>query len=548
MGELNGGQVIAKQLKAARIDTIFGVVAGPMIEVMAAAQVEGIRVVNCRHEVSAGFAASAYGWIKKQPGVMVVGSGPALTNAVTPLYVATASGMPLVCLGGSAASFQRGLGGFQETDQVAFATPGTKWSVQVDSAERIPEYVHLGLGRALAGRPGGVYLDFPGQLIGGARLPEERLRLREHSPRITAAFPDPAGVATIADMLAGAERPLILVGKGAGWADAGSALTRLVDLGIPFVASPMGRGTVPDDHPLCMNGARSAALAGADAVLMVGGRFNWIFQFGRGRRFAPGARLAHIDVEPSEFISAPDLEIGLTADAAVASEQLAAALSGRTLKSASTGWRDQLAADAAKNEGLIAGDMSSDQQPINHYRLLRELRDLLPRESTLTVDGELTMGVSRIVMQSYGARRILNAGTTGCMGTGLPYAIGAKLARPDEPAVALLGDYAFGAAAMEVETAARIGAKVVIVVANNQGIAGHSIQDRLFAPDAPPIAALLPAQYEKMVDMVGGFTRRVEHPADIRPALEAALAADRLALVHVMTDPKGSARGSTYLA
>jgi thiamine pyrophosphate-dependent acetolactate synthase large subunit-like protein len=163
------------------------------------------------------------------------------------------------------------------------------------------------------------------------------------------------------------------------------------------------------------------------------------------------------------------------------------------------------------------------------------------------VDGELTMGISRIVMQAFGERRILNSGTTGCMGTGLPYALGAKLARPDEPVVALLGDYAFGAAAMEVETAARIGAKVVIVVSNNQGIAGHSIQDRMFAPDAPPIAALLPADYEKMVEMVGGFARRVERPADIRPALEAALSADRLALVNVLTDPKGSTRGSMYL-
>ncbi|MEX0782590.1 MAG: thiamine pyrophosphate-binding protein [Dehalococcoidia bacterium] len=546
MGEINGGQLLARQLKADGIDTVFGVVAGPMIEVMAGAQAEGLRVVNCRHEVSAGFAASAYGWIKRQPGVLVVGSGPALTNAITPLYVATSSGMPLVVLGGSAAAFQRGLGGFQEADQVAFAAPGAKWAVQADSTERIPEYVHLALGRAAAGRPGGVYLDFPGQTI-GMRIPEERVRLRERSPRVTLPHPDPAGVDAVAEMLASAERPLVLIGKGAGWAEAGDALTRLVDLGIPFVASPMGRGTVPDDHPMCRNAARSTALAGADAILMVGGRFNWIFQFGRGRRFAPNARLAQIDVEPSEFYGGADIEIGLTADAAVAVDQVASALGGRSLRSATSGWAEQLREDAEKNEASTEADLNSDATPINHYRLLRELRDLLPRESTISIDGELTMAVSRIVMQAYGERRILNSGTTGCMGTGLPYAIGAKLARPDEPSVALVGDYAFGAAAMEVETAARVGAKVVIVVSNNQGIAGHSIQDRMFAADAPPIAALMPAEYEKMVEMVGGFARRVEHPDDIRPALEAAFASDRLALVNVLTDPKGSARGTMYL-
>lgn len=546
MAEINGGQLLARQLKAAGIETIFGVVAGPMIEVMAGAQAEGIRVVNCRHEVSAGFAASAYGWITKQPGVLVVGSGPALTNAVTPLYVATQSGMPLLVLGGSNAAFQRGLGGFQEADQVAFAAPGAKWAVQVDSSERIPEYVHLALGKALHGRPGGVYLDFPGQLIAN-RLPEERVRLRERAPRVTAPFPDPSGVDAIAEILTTAQRPLLLVGKGAGWADAAPGLARLADLGIPFLASPMGRGTIPDDHPSCANGARSAALAGADAIVMVGGRFNWIFQFGRGRRFAPGARVAQIDIEQEEFTSAADVEIGLTADCAVATEQLADALAGRALGVSTSGWLQQLQSEAARNEESIAADLVSDGRPVNHYRLVRELRDLLPRESTLTVDGELTMGISRIVMQAYGPRRILNSGTTGCMGTGLPYAIGAKLARPGEPAVALLGDYAFGAAAMEVETAARVGAKVVIVVSNNGGIAGHSIQDRMFAADAPPIAALIPAGYERMVEMVGGFARRVEDPAEIRPALEAAFAADRIALVNVLTDPKGSTRGSMYL-
>ena len=175
------------------------------------------------------------------------------------------------------------------------------------------------------------------------------------------------------------------------------------------------------------------------------------------------------------------------------------------------------------------------------------MRDCLDRDATVTVDAELTMGVARAVMPSFGSRLRLNSGTTGCMGTGLPYALGAKLARPDQQVVAVLGDYAFGAAAMEVETAARVGANVVIVVSNNGGIAGHSIQDRQFAPDAPPIAALLPIAYEKTVEMVGGWARRVEDPADIAPAVREALAADTVALVNVLTDPKGRRSGAAYL-
>ena len=545
MTEVNGGRLAAKQLKQAGIDTAFGVVAGPMIEVMAGMQAEGIRVVNCRHEESACFAASAWGYISKKPGVVVAGSGPGMINTITGLHVATESGMPLVVLGGSVDGRSRALGGFQEADQVAFAKPGCKWTAQVDSTERIPEMVHLALGKALSGRPGGVYLDFPGQYV-RRRIDEEAVQLRETVPDVSLPYPDPRLAQAIASMLAEAERPLVLIGKGAAWADAGAALTQLVGLGIPYVASPMGRGVVPDDNAMCMNAARSSALAGADAVLMVGGRFNWIFQFGRAPRFAPNVRLAQIDIVAEEMTSAANLELGMVADCAAGVEAVVAALAGRTLATAN-GWLDGLRTDALKNEAAISEQMSSDSTPINHYRLLREIRDVLPREANVSVDAELTMAVARAVLPSYNPRSLLNSGTTGCMGTGVPYALGAKLARPGWPAVAVVGDYAFGAAAMEVETAARVGANVVFVVSNNGGIAGHSIQDRMFAPDSPPIAALLPVDYERMGEMVGGFSARVTDPAQLRPTLEKALAADRVAVINVITDPKGGQRGSMYL-
>lgn len=546
MDEINGGQVVARQLKLAGIDTAFGVVAGPMIQVMAGMQEEGIRVINCRHEESACFMAAAWGYITKKPGVVVAGSGPGMINTVTGLHVATESAMPLVVLGGSADARLRGLGGFQEADQVAFARPGTKWAVQVPSTERIPELVHLALGKAISGRPGGVYLDFPSNIV-ASKVAADRPRYRQQQPHVTVPHADPSAIEAIAEMLASAERPLVLVGKGAAWADAGAALERLVGLGFPFVASPMGRGAISDDNDMGMNAARSSALSRADAVLMVGGRFNWIFQFGRPPRFAEGVRIAQIDVVAEEMYSSANVEFGLVADARAAVEALADALQGRHLRVQASGWVERLRDDARKNEATIAEQMESDERPINHYRLVREVRDALPKDSVVTVDAELTMGVARAVLNTYGGRRILNSGTTGCMGTGLPYAIGANLANPGEKVVALLGDYAFGAAAMEVETAARVGANVVIVVSNNAGIAGHSIQDRMFPADSPPIAALLPAQYEKMVEMVGGLARRVEDPADIAPALEEALAADRLALINVMTDPKGGRRGSMYL-
>lgn len=546
MTEVNGGRLVAEQLRLAGIDTAFGVVAGPMIEVMAGMQEAGIRVVNCRHEESACFMASAWGYINRKPGVVVAGSGPAVTNCVTGLHVATESGMPLVVLGGSVHGRNRGIGGFQEADQVAFAKPGAKWTATVDSTERIPEYVHLALGKAVSGRPGGVYVDFPGNLV-GRRIDPALATFRREPLLQTVPHPDPAGIDAIARMFSGARRPLVLIGKGAAWSDATLPLTALVDRGIPFVASPMGRGVVPDDHPLSANAARSTALEGADMILMVGGRFNWIFQFGRPPRFSEGVRLAQIDVVAEEFASAADLEVGVVADAAVAVRALNEALGGRDFHGQAADWLATLSAAKAKNEATIAEQMTSDQQPINHYRLVRELRDAVGRDTALAVDGELTMAVARAVLPGYNPRLWLNSGTTGCMGTGVPYAIGAKLARPDRPSVALVGDYAFGAACTEVETAARVGAPTVFVVSNNGGIAGHSIQDRMFASDSPPIAALLPVDYEKMGEMVGGYGRRVTDPADIGPAIREAIDANTVAVVNVVTDPKGGRRGAAYL-
>ena len=334
MTEHNGGRIAAKQLKLAGIDTAFGVVAGPMIEVMAGMQQEGIKVVNCRHEESACFAASAWGYITKKPGVVIAGSGPAVTNTITGLHVATESGMPLVVLGGSVEGRNRGIGGFQEADQIAFAKPGSKWTGQVDSTERIPEFIHLALGKAVSGRPGGVYLDFPGNVV-RRRIDDESVQFRRTVPTISRPHPGTRIAESIAAMLAEAKRPLILIGKGAAWADAGEPLTKLVNLGIPYVASPMGRGVIPDDNPFCMNAARSAALAGADAVLMVGGRFNWIFQFGRAPRFDPACRMAQIDIIAEEMTSAADLEFGMVADCWLGAEFVADALKSRPARTES---------------------------------------------------------------------------------------------------------------------------------------------------------------------------------------------------------------------
>jgi 2-hydroxyacyl-CoA lyase 1 len=545
--ELNGGQLTAKQLKLAGIDTVFGVVAGPMIELFSGAVEEGIQVIGCRHEENAAFMASAWGYAKKKPGVVITGSGPGTTNTITPMHVATESCMPLLVLGGSLHGYMRGLGGFQECDQLAFARPGCKWAQQVDDTTRIPELLYLAMGKAVSGRPGAVYLDYPGHMVSN-RIPEDQVRLRTQPPRVSAPHADPNAIDELAAAIAKAERPLVLIGKGAAWADADTALRELVERGIPYVCSPMSRGTLPDDHPNFVNSARSAALKSADLILMVGGRFNWIFSFGSPTRFAPDVKIAQIEIEPEEFFSGANIDLGIVADAKAAVEQLNRALEGRPLACRASSWLKDLGEARDANEASLRAAMLSDAVPIDPHRVISELKQTLPRNASIAVDGETTMGIARQLLPSFEPRHRFNSGTTGCMGTGVPYAIGAKLARPDEPSVAVLGDYAFGSAMMDVETAARVGAPVVFVVCNNEGIAGHLLQDNMLPEGAPKIAALLPAAYEKVAEMVDGHAERVEDPAEIRPAVERALASDRVAVVHVRMDPKVTRMsGGVYL-
>jgi len=545
MSELNGGQIVARQLQASGIDTIFGVVGGPMIQVFAAAHEIGMKVVNCRHEESAGFMASAWGYINRKPGVMVAASGPGMTNTVTPLHVATESSMPLLVLGGSSARMTNALGGFQEADQLSFARPGCKWVQQVPSINRIAELTYLAQAQTINGRPGGVYLDFPGEII-AQTLPEEQLDLRQQSPEISVPHPDPMAIEKLSDLLAHAQRPLVIVGKGAGWSDAGDVLQKLVNLGLPYITSPMGRGIIPDDNPHFVNAARSTAIAEADVIAMIGGRFNWIFQFGRSPRYAKDVRIAQIDLVAEEMSSAANVELGIVSDARKAVEALVQCMGESPLQTST--WLNHLRSVCDSNEERLAERINSDAIPIDPHRAITAMKNILPRDANIAVDGEVTMGIARVLLPSYVSRSRLNAGTTGCMGTGVPYAIGAKLARPESVSVAVVGDYAFGAAAIELETAARIGANVVFIVCNNEGIAGHTIQDRMFPADSPRIAKLLPANYEKLAELVDGHAERVESPDELAPALERAIGANRPAVVHIVTDPKGNREsGSSYL-
>ena len=542
MGEVDGSTLVARALKQQGAGAVFTVVGGPVIEAIGACGEAGVRPIGTRHEQAAAFAALAYGYVGNTTGVCLLASGPAVTNAVTGAHVAWDNCWPLVILGGSASQRTRGLMSFQEADSVAMMAPVTKWSVQIDSPARVPEMIAMGFRKARAGRPGPVYLDLPSDVLSG-KVDEEQVRPASRVLELPPQQADARSIERAAELLLNAERPLLIVGKGVRWSEPVEELRRLVDdLHLPFIASPMGRGFIPDDHALNYSSARGASMRGADVVLVIGARLNWMFGMGRG--FADDVKIIHVDIEPEEIGLQCDVEVGIVADAKQALVQLLAAIEGRTddvaARAREGAWLKALDEARQANEAALAPLLASEETPLNHHRLMREIRDFIPRETIITVDGQISYTTARQVLPSYTPASRLNSGSNGCMGVAVPFAIGAALARPGTPVLSLNGDSAFGFNGLEVETALRYDLPIVFVVDNNDGIMGNVLERQMF-PDGhdEPVATYGRShRYDLIAEAFGGHAEHVERPEEIRPALERAFASGKAAVINVAVDPE----------
>ncbi len=541
MAGIEGSQIVALALKDQGADHVFTVVGGPVIETVGACGDAGIRPIGVHHEQAAVFMAQAYQYAGGRPGVALLASGPAVTNGITGVHVAYDNCWPVLVLGGSSALRQRGRMAFQEADSVTMMRPVTKWAAQVESADRIPEYIAMAMRRMMTGRPGPVYLDLPADVL-QASVEEERLR---RVPALQLPPPpagDPHAIDRAADLLCEAERPVLLLGKGVRWSEPYRELLELVEtLQLPFLPSPMGRGFLPDDHPLCMSAARGRAMRSADVVLLLGARLNWMF--GNGRSLAQDAKIIQVDIDAGEIGLQREVEVGITGDAGQVLRQLLGALEQRARglaeRRAEGAWLAELREARTKNEQAVEPLLLSDATPMTPHRLLREVRDVLPRETIITVDGQVVLATGRQVLQSYTPASRLNSGSNGCMGVGVPFAIGAALARPGVPVLSVNGDCAFGFNGMEIETALRVNAPVVFLIDNNQGIMGSVIESRLFErPQGDRVAMYMPgARYDRMMTAFGGHAEHVERPEEVGPAVQRAFASGRAALIDAAIDP-----------
>ncbi len=541
---VTGSQLVAQALARLEVDTFFFLMGAPMLQAEKACLDLGLRGIDVRHEQAAAMMAHAYARVRNRVGVCMACSGPGTLNLGTGLANALVDCAPVVALGGSSPIREYGTGAFQEYDQLAAMRPLVKWAERVHETRRIPELIGVAFRHALAGKPGPAYLDLPGDVLFAA-VEEADVVWPEplaERPRPTA---DPAQVARAIALLETAERPVVISGSGVLWSGASAALTDWVErAGVPFYTTPQGRGVVPEDHPLAFPNARSTALREADVVLVVGTRLNYVFGHGRPPRFAADAKLIRIDVDPAEIAVTPHVALGLVGDARAVLGQLAAAAPGRVEPTRHAAWVERLrAADRAKAPAAEA-QLATDQVPIHPLRLCREIRDFLPRDAILCVDGQEILNYGRQTIPTYVPGHRLNSGPFGTMGVGLPFGLGAKAAKPEAMVLVLHGDGSFGLNGLELDTAARHGLPVIVVVSLNGGWTADPQRDK-------PGRELGYTRFDRVAEALGCAGEYVERPEDIRPALERAaraVAAGRPALVNVVTDFQARAQTVRFSA
>jgi 2-hydroxyacyl-CoA lyase 1 len=539
MAEIDGQTIIARALKQQGVEAMFGVVGIPVTGIAAAAQREGINYVGMRHEMPATYAAQAVSYLggKGRLGAALAVSGPGVLNAVAAFANAWSNRWPMIMIGGSYEQTGHLMGFFQEADQLTAMKPYAKYAERVERLERIPVYVAEAVKKALHGVPGPVYLELPGDII-TARVDEDLVEWAPRVPDPKRALSDPADVEAAIAALKTAQQPLIIFGKGVASARAEVEIRAFVEkTGIPYLAMPMAKGLIPDDHDQSAAAARSFVLQNADLIFLVGARLNWMLHFGLPPRFRPDVRVVQLDFNPEEIgVNVPS-EVGMIGDAKATLSQLLDVLDrdGWSFPDDSE-WTRTVSAEARQNAEAVQGMMQEETSPLGYYRALRSIDERLPKDAIFVAEGASTMDISRTVINQYLPRTRLDAGSFGSMGLGHGFAIGAATAFPGKRVICLQGDGAFGFAGTECEVAVRYNLPITWIVFNNGGIGGHKAE--LFEKDQKPVGGMsLGARYDIMMQGLGGAHFNANNSEELDAAIDAALKIDGPSLINVPLDP-----------
>lgn len=537
MAALHGGHLIAKQLRKEGVRYLFTLSGGHISPIYDGCVKEGIGVIDFRHEQAAVHAAEGWAKVTGRPGVAAITAGPGVTDGVTGIANAWCGGSPCLVIGGKSPLSQWGMGALQELDHVDFIKPITKYAHVVAETRRLPEFVSIAFRHALAGRPGPSFLEVPFDVMFGT-TDEATVWFPQHDRAQGRIHADPDEVRRAADILARAERPVVMAGSAVWFDQAWEALHALVEtLNAPVYLNGMGRGAIPADHPLFFSLSRRAALSQADVVLVIGTPFDFRLGFGRPPLFHPEAKVIQVDVTETEIAKNRDVAVGLVGNVQAVLTQLVNELEAGRGRRAESAWLETLRGVEARARAADEPFMYSDQVPIHPFRLVREIRDFLDRDATVIGDGGDIVTFGARVIEIFKPGHWLDPGALGCLGVGTGYAIAAKLARPSEQVLILHGDGSFGLNGFEFETMARHNLPVVSVVGNDGawGQNKHPQQRRFGHTVAQELSQ--DVRYDKVVEALGGYGETVTEPSQIRPALERAFAAGVPACINVITDP-----------
>jgi oxalyl-CoA decarboxylase len=538
----DGFSLVIDAMKLNGLNTIYGVPGIPITDLGRHAQAAGIRVLSFRHEQNAGYAAAIAGFLTKKPGVCLTVSAPGFLNGLTALAHATTNCFPMILVSGSSereiVDLQQG--DYEEMDQLAIAKPLCKAAYRVLHAQDIGIGFARAIRAAVSGRPGGVYLDLPAklfaQVISADAGAKSLVKVIDAAP---AQLPAAAAVKRALDVLKAAKRPLIILGKGAAYAQADDAIRALVEKsGVPFLPMSMAKGLLPDTHAQCAGAARSTVLKDSDVVMLIGARLNWLLSHGKGKAWGDTPKkFIQVDIEPKEMDSNVEIAAPVVGDIGSCVAALLDAMGGGWSK-APADWMGAVTAKRDENVAKMAPRLMNNKSPMDYHGALGALRTIIKErpDAILVNEGANTLDLARGVIDMYKPRKRLDVGTWGVMGVGMGSAIAAAV-ETGHPVLAIEGDSAFGFSGMEVETICRYQLPVCVVIFNNDGIYRGTDQNASGGKDPAPTVFVKGSRYDKMMEAFGGTGVNATTPDELKRAVNAAMDSGKPTLINAVIDP-----------
>ena len=540
---IDGFQLVIEALKLNGLDTIYGLPGIPITDLTRRAQAAGLRVLSFRHEQNAGYAASVAGFLTQKPGICLTVSAPGFLNGLNALAHATVNCFPMILISGSSereiVDLQQG--DYEEMDQLAVAKPVAKAAFRVLHADDIGIGIARAIRAAVSGRPGGVYLDLPAKLfaqsIDASAGRNSLIKVVDAAPK---QIPAPEAVKRAVDLLRSSKKPLIVLGKGAAYAQADADIKALVEkTGIPYLPMSMAKGLLPDTHEQCASAARSFVLPAADVVMLIGARLNWLLSHGKGKTWGGkaakdwgGQKFIQIDISPQEADSNVRIDAPLVGDIG----SCVSALLQNNFPKPPAEWLSAVAEKKNGNVAKMAETLAKNPSPMNFHSALNVVRDIVKAnpDAMLVNEGANALDFTRSIVDMYKPRKRIDVGTWGIMGVGMGYCVAAAVVTKQQ-VIAIEGDSAFGFSGMEVETICRYNLPVCIVIMNNNGVYKGTDKDPT-GRDPAPTVFVKGARYDKLMDAFGGVGVNATTPAELRKAMEDAIRSKKPTLINAVID------------